>query len=98
MNIQDEPKIYQRDLEREAQTGIILSVFNLTNAAVGSGILAFPFAFAKAGLGAGIFLTFIFAVLSGITLFIISYAAKETKVSSIQEVVSVILGRVNFLC
>eukprot|EP00729_Bicosta_minor_P029209 gene29209-29417_t len=47
------------------------SVFNLANAAVGAGILAFPYAFAKAGLVVGIIIALSFASILGMGLHVI---------------------------
>eukprot|EP00937_MAST-01D_sp_MAST-1D-sp2_P000060 g60.t1 len=44
------------------------SVFTLANSAIGSGVLAFPFALSKAGLVLGVVLTFIFALIMGMCL------------------------------
>ena len=57
------------------------SVFNLTNSAIGTGILAFPFAFRCAGLQGGTVLCFLFAAILGGTLHIcaVALAAGERR-------------------
>lgn len=44
------------------------SMFTLANSAIGSGILAFPYAFMKTGLGLGLIVTLIFAAIMGACL------------------------------
>ena len=57
------------------------SVFNLTNSAIGTGILAFPFAFRCAGLQWGTVLCFLFAAILGGSLHIcaVALAAGERR-------------------
>jgi sodium-coupled neutral amino acid transporter 7/8 len=55
------------------------SIFTLANSAIGSGILAFPFAFMKAGLGGGLIITLIFAMVMGASLHFITACVAATQ-------------------
>eukprot|EP01052_Picozoa_sp_SAG31_P029490 SAG31_NODE_2936_length_4892_cov_5.112456_3_plen_199_part_00 len=79
--------------------GLLGSTANLANAAIGAGVLAFPLAFAEAGLVLGPALTVFFALTLGYTLHVIATAADAARrtpggsAGSYQEIVKTLLGR-----
>jgi hypothetical protein len=89
----DDVKVLYLD-QHDPKAGLLSSIFNLVNAAVGAGVLAFPFAFARAGLVAGLAITAILAILSALTLLIIAIAANHTNSYTYQESISKLFGRV----
>jgi len=72
---------------------LITVIGNVTNAAVGSGVLAFPFAFKQAGWAMGIILTVVFAFILGNSLSIILRFARKTRAVSYQDVVEMQYGK-----
>eukprot|EP00041_Stephanoeca_diplocostata_P019371 m.417182 g.417182 ORF g.417182 m.417182 type:complete len:462 (-) comp21286_c0_seq4:1758-3143(-) len=90
-------------LDKAAKAGFWACVFNLSNAALGAGILTYPYAYNRAGYGIGIFFTLAFGCLMGYTLVVISQGAErayalaregkaQIKSGSYQEVVAAIIG------
>jgi len=68
------------------------SVANLGNAALGAGILAVPYAFAKAGLLLGFFLNIFFCGIILLTLHATGRAQKHTNTGNYQAIVGKMLG------
>lgn len=63
-------------------------MFNLANAAIGAGVLAFPIAFAKTGVFLGLALVAVFVVLLGFTLHVLARASIRLDCSTYQEAVT----------
>lgn len=79
------------------KVGVLGSMANLANAAIGAGVLAFPLAYQEAGLVLGPLLTVAFGLILGYTLHVISRAAivareKTGSAGSYQEIVGAVLG------
>jgi sodium-coupled neutral amino acid transporter 7/8 len=79
------------------KVGIIGSMANLANAAIGAGVLAFPLAYQEAGLVLGPVFTIVFGTILGYTLHVISRAAivareRTGSAGSYQEIVAAVLG------
>jgi len=75
------------------------SVFTLANAAIGAGVLAFPYAFAQCGLVLGIFLCFALSIVMGYTAYIVTLStahahdiSPESNVCSYQDIARVLVG------
>jgi len=68
------------------------AVFNVANAAVGSGILAFPYAYACAGYGMAIIITIFAVIINIFTLLIILRTARKHHVVNYQDVVCILFG------
>jgi len=73
--------------------GVGSSIFNLANAALGAGILAFPYAFKSCGLLLGVIITCVLVSLAAFTLHIVSYIAYQNRCNSYQEVIFSAFGR-----
>lgn len=69
------------------------SIFNLSNAALGAGILGFPYAFKSGGMGAGLLISSIILLMASFTLHIITKICHKYNCSSYQVAVSMILGK-----
>src|SRR5688572_11126539 len=78
-------------------TNIFLSIFNLSNAAIGMGMFSFSFAYHQTGLLSGILVTLGLVAIAGITLLIlVSYGE---GCSSYQQMIEKNLGKnFGFLC
>ena len=79
------------------KVGILGSMANLANAAIGAGVLAFPLAYREAGLVLGPLLTVLFGTILGYTLHEILRAAivardRTGSAGSYQEIVAAVLG------
>lgn len=79
------------------KVGIVGSMANLANAAIGAGVLAFPLAYQEAGIVLGPLLTVAFGTILGYTLHIIASAADVARkrtgnAGSYQEIVKTLLG------
>ncbi|GAQ84205.1 Transmembrane amino acid transporter family protein [Klebsormidium nitens] len=70
-----------------------LSVFNLANAAIGAGVLAFPYAFREAGVFGGLAATFIIAIIEISALCVLTRSAQRFSAPSYQELVYTALGQ-----
>jgi solute carrier family 38 (sodium-coupled neutral amino acid transporter), member 7/8 len=84
--LSDDP--YERDAVASSLTG----VFNLANAAIGAGVLAFPFAFAAMGWAAALVLTAIVIVTMGFTASVLSRATAQLRVNNYGVLVEKALG------
>ena len=71
---------------------MIGSISNMSNAAIGAGVLSFPFAINRCGLIVGPLLLASLACLLGIALMMIGESAVATKSGSYQELVTKTLG------
>lgn len=69
------------------------SVFTLVNAAVGAGVVSFPYAFSKTGLVLGALLTVLFAVLTISTVNVLSKATIRTKSNTYSQLAEKTLGK-----
>lgn len=69
------------------------SVFTMLNAAIGAGVLSFPYAFRETGLALGLVLTFVCAGLMYTTLQILVQAALRYRVHTYSQVVQRCLGK-----
>jgi len=69
------------------------AVFNIAHAALGSGILAFPFAFRQTGWLLGIILTISCALILGWSLTVILRSARRYRCGSYQRVIGRLFGR-----
>ena len=86
----------EQDTARK-KVGILGSMANLANAAIGAGVLAFPLAYQEAGLVLGPLFTILFGTILGYTLHVISRAAivaraRTGSAGSYQEIVAAVLG------
>lgn len=72
---------------------VFFSVFNIANAALGAGILAFPYAFYLGGWGLGIILLLFSAISNAYSLTVILYCAREYETESFQGVVEKMFGK-----
>jgi len=68
------------------------SVFNVSNAALGSGVLAFPYAYRRAGWGTGLIFTAFCAVVLCWSLTVILRASRRMGVRSYQELINTMFG------
>ena len=78
-------------------SGLIASMANLANAAVGAGVLALPDAFKLSGLALGPVIAVIFAILLGYSLHVLGLASDYSRrehgaARSYQEIVHNVLG------
>lgn len=85
------------DQKAGKKVGVLGSMANLANAAIGAGVLAFPLAYKEAGLVLGPLFTVAFGAILGYTLHVISRAAivareRTGSAGSYQEVVGAVLG------
>jgi amino acid permease len=69
------------------------AVFNVSNAAIGSGVLAFPFAYKQSGLVLGVIVTICAASLLSFTLTILARCAREFEVNSYQALAGAMYGK-----
>lgn len=68
------------------------SVFNVSNAALGSGVLAFPYAYRRAGWGLGLIFTAFCAVVLCWSLTVILRTSRRVGVRSYQELINTLFG------
>jgi hypothetical protein len=68
------------------------AVFTVSNAAIGSGILAFPYAYACAGFALALAITIIAITVNAFTLVTILRTARKFNVGTYQEVVRLMFG------
>lgn len=69
------------------------AVANVANAAIGAGVLAFPFAFKSAGWIEGMVMSALFGVIMGSTLHVLGIATRETGKDAYQAVTQELLGK-----
>jgi len=77
---------------------LVSSMFTLANSAIGSGILAFPYAFKKTGLGLGLIVTVIFAGIMGACLHFVTVCThraqeQDPRIRSYQELAGYVGGK-----
>eukprot|EP00850_Spirogloea_muscicola_P003388 SM000013S26557 [mRNA] locus=s13:1027816:1030640:- [translate_table: standard] len=70
-----------------------VAAFNLCNAAVGAGVLAFPFAFRQSGLLGGLLVAATIWLVEVAALAVLVRAAERTRCQSYQDLVNAELGR-----
>lgn len=68
------------------------SIFNVANCAIGSGVLAFPYAFKCSGLALGTFIIIFYAGMLGYALHILASASKLSNGPSYQVTLQRVLG------
>ena len=68
------------------------AVFTVSNAAIGSGILAFPYAYACAGFALALTITIVAITVNAFTLITILRTARKFNVGTYQEVVRLMFG------
>jgi len=69
------------------------AIFNTANAALGTGVLSFPFAYRQSGLILGILITIASASLMGYCLTVILRCARDFKGDSYQQLVLLMYGQ-----
>ena len=74
-------------------TKLVFAVMNVSNAAMGTGVLAFPLAYKQAGWAFGSILTLGYGVIMTTTLFIVAKAARQHDAISYQELLGRMFGQ-----
>lgn len=72
---------------------VLFAIMNVSNAAMGTGVLAFPLAYKQAGWAFGSILTLGYGVIMTTTLFIIAKAARQHDAISYQELLGRMFGQ-----
>ncbi|RKP33837.1 transmembrane amino acid transporter protein-domain-containing protein [Dimargaris cristalligena] len=83
-------------LIQTAESSVLGSFFNMTNAIVGAGIIGLPFAFKEAGYFTGMILLLTLAYITDWTLRLLAHATKLSGRSTYQELVCFCFGRIGF--
>jgi len=87
-----EALLLESGAEEEGKSSLLEAAFNVSNAALGAGILMFPLLFSQMGLLLGL-LSFIVAILlMSVTLHILAMAAAHSRKPNYQEVVAHIIA------
>eukprot|EP01080_Neovahlkampfia_damariscottae_P009151 gene9151-1239_t len=90
--IQIEDTTYYKENE-EGQAGILSTVINIANAAVGAGVLALPYAFRCAGLIGGIVILTLTLLMTIYSLRMIVHSVEKTKKYNYDEVLQAAFGK-----
>lgn len=77
----------------QAEGTAVGSVFTLVNAAVGAGVVSFPYAFSKTGVLLGAVLTLLFAVLTVSTVNVLTKATIRTNSTTYSQLAETTLGK-----
>ena len=79
-------------------TSLVLSVFNLTNTALGAGVLSLPYFFASTGIVAGLFVLVAVGLMSALSLHLLVKANPLAGANSYLEVAAAAYGKRGVRC